>query len=118
MSQPLRAAYISIVTAVQDARLAASSSWGLGPVSLPPLSTGSSTPTSWPRILTTWRKPPSRLAVGFMLRLSTGWGTEKVFRLCQWIEEQPGRHLGEEVRGFRGHVDPGGGDLANLLDGS
>jgi hypothetical protein len=42
-SQPLRAAYISIVTAVHEARLAASSSCGLGPVSSPPWSCGSST---------------------------------------------------------------------------
>ncbi len=42
MSQPLRVAYISIVTAVQEARLAASSSCGLGPESLPPVSVGSS----------------------------------------------------------------------------
>ena len=42
MSQPLRFAYISIVIAVHEARLAASSSCGLGPLSSPPASVGSS----------------------------------------------------------------------------
>ena len=37
-SQPLRLAYISMVIAVQEARLAASSSCGLGPESSPPSS--------------------------------------------------------------------------------
>ncbi len=41
-SQPLRLAYISIVIALQEARLAASSSSGLGPASVPPWSAGSS----------------------------------------------------------------------------
>ena len=39
-SQPLRWAYISIVIAVHDARLAASSSWGSGPASSPPAASG------------------------------------------------------------------------------
>ncbi len=42
MSQPLCLAYISIVIAVHEARLAASSSCGLGPSSSPPCSVGSS----------------------------------------------------------------------------
>ena len=46
MSQPLRWAYISIVMAVQEARLAASSSCGLGPASSPPRSSGSSAVSS------------------------------------------------------------------------
>ena len=41
-SQPLRIAYISIVIAVHEARLAASSSCRLEPVSSPPWSLGSS----------------------------------------------------------------------------
>ena len=45
MSQPLRLAYISIVIALQEARLAASSSWGLGPASVPPWARGSSAVT-------------------------------------------------------------------------
>ena len=40
MSQPLRLAYISIVIALHEARLAASSSSGLGPASVPPWSDG------------------------------------------------------------------------------
>src|SRR6476620_7827223 len=67
MSQRLRDAYISMVTAVHEARLAASSSCGLGPASLPPDSVGSSAVTSWLRIRTTWRKPSSRVAVAFIL---------------------------------------------------
>src|SRR4051812_14778007 len=106
MSQPLRLAYISIVTAVQEARLAASSSWGLGAVSVPPASCGSSIDSSWLRTLTTWRNPPSRVAVAFM-----------VFLLYQWIEEQPGGHLREEERRLGRHVDTRRGDLAHLLDG-
>jgi hypothetical protein len=66
MSQPLRWAYISIVTAVHEARLAASSSWGSGPESPPPWSRGSSTVSSWLRTLTVWRYPASRVAVAFM----------------------------------------------------
>ena len=42
MFQPLRLAYISIVIAVQEASDAASSSCGLGPMSSPPESSGSS----------------------------------------------------------------------------
>ena len=47
MSQPLRWAYISIVTAVQEASAAASSSCGLGPSSSPPVLAGSSTVRRW-----------------------------------------------------------------------
>src|SRR3954462_9764349 len=65
-SQPLRWAYISIVTAVQDASAAASSSSGSGPVSVPPMSARSSPDSSWLRILTVWRKPLSRVAVAFI----------------------------------------------------
>ena len=50
MSQPLRLAYISIVIAVHDARLAASSSCGLGPSSSPPCSGGSSAVSWWWRM--------------------------------------------------------------------
>ena len=67
MSQPLRWAYISIVIAVHEARLAASSSCGLGAVSWPPLSFGSSAVTSWLRMRITCRYWDARVAVAFML---------------------------------------------------
>ena len=54
MSQPLRWAYISIVTAVHEASAAASSSCGLGPSSWPPDSTGSSTVRVWSPAFTSW----------------------------------------------------------------
>src|SRR5690606_17172252 len=50
MSHPLRWAYIAIVTAVQEASDAASSSCGLGPASSPPTSGSSSAVIRWWRI--------------------------------------------------------------------
>ena len=52
--QPLRLAYISIVIAVQEASEAASSSCGLGPMSSPPMSSGSSAVMRCLRTLTSW----------------------------------------------------------------
>src|SRR5207247_6023947 len=104
-SQPLRCAYISIVMAVHDARLAASRSCGHGPASSPPWSGGSSTVRScWP-ILTVCRSVPAREEVAFM-----------AIRSCQRVEEKSCRHLGKEVRRLGRHVDARRGDLLNLLD--
>ena len=52
----LRFAYISIVIAVQDASDAASSSCGLGPMSSPPSSSGSSAVSRCLRTFRSWVK--------------------------------------------------------------
>ena len=65
-SQPLRAAYISVVTATQPASEAASSSSGLGPSSAPPASVCSSMVSSWRPMRTLWRYPDWRVTVAFM----------------------------------------------------
>src|SRR2546423_6266996 len=101
MSQPLRLAYISIVIAVHDARLAARSSWGLGPLSSPPFSSGSSAATWCVRISTSCLKlPPSRRAIALMPPT-----------LLEWIEQPAGRDLGVEEGRLRRHR------LARLRDG-
>jgi hypothetical protein len=58
----LRWAYISIVIAVHDARLAASSSSGEGPSSSPPALRGSSATSWWSRIEIVWEKFAERRA--------------------------------------------------------
>ena len=70
LDQPLRSAYISSVIAVQEAREAASSSWGLGAVSSPPVSIGSSALTWWSRTRTSCWKAcvRRRRAVALMIR--------------------------------------------------
>src|SRR5438105_6730761 len=101
MSQPLRLAYISIVIAVHAARLAATSSWGLGPMSSPPFSSGSSAATWCVRISTSCLKlPPSRRAIALMPPT-----------LLEWVEQQAGRDLGVEEGRLRRHR------LARLRDG-
>jgi hypothetical protein len=55
-SQLLRLAYISIVIATHDASDAASSSCGLGPVSSPPCSAGSSDVIVCERTRMSWRR--------------------------------------------------------------
>src|SRR3954454_5987655 len=100
--QPLRLAYISIVIAVHEASEAASSSCGLGPSSWPPWSSGSSAVRRCLRTLTSWVSFSRCRATAFM-PLTLGEG----------VEEHPREHLGEEVRGLRGHVDPGRRDIAD-----
>src|SRR5207244_12287322 len=98
-----------IVSAVQEARLAASSSWGLGPVSSPPLSSGSSAGTWCSRISTScWKVLPSRRAVALMW-LILAW-------LFQRIEEEPGWDLGIEEGRLRGHRLARLGHALHLLD--
>src|SRR5437899_11047029 len=107
VSQPWRLAYISIVTAVHDARLAASSSWGLGPSSVPPCSFGSSAVMWCSRISTSCLKSsPSRRAIALILRT-----------LLQRVEDEAGRDLREEVGGLRRHRLARRGHLPHLLDG-
>src|SRR4051794_38361248 len=106
-SQPLRLAYISIVIAVHEARLAASSSWGLGPSSLPPWSFGSSAVMWCSRISTSCLKsPPSRRAIALMPRT-----------LLQQVEDEAGWDLREEVGRLGRHRLARLGHLSNLLDG-
>src|SRR3954464_2102528 len=102
--QPLRLAYISIVIAVHDASEAASSSCGLGPSSRPPWSSGSSAVSRCLRTSTTWVNLSRWRALARM-----------ALTLGQLVEEHPREHLGEEVRGLRGHVHPGGGDGADAV---
>src|SRR3954464_900689 len=104
--QPLRLAYISIVIAVHDASEAASSSCGLGPSSSPPWSSGSSAVSRCLRTLTS--------CVNFSRWRATA---RMPLTLGERVEEHPREHLGEEVSGLRGHVDPGGGDVADAVDG-
>src|SRR5436853_834286 len=105
MSQPLRFAYISIVIAVHEARLAASSSWGLGPVSSPPFSSGSSAVIVWVRIATSCLKVPlSRLALALMA--ST---------LLERVEQQARWHLWVEEGRLRRHRFAGLRHLAHLI---
>src|ERR671932_452724 len=93
MSQPLRFAYISIVIAVPDARLAASSSCGLGAVSSPPFASGSSAWISCSRIsMSCWNLPPFRRAVALMA--ST---------LLQGVEDEAGGDLRVEEGRLRRH---------------
>src|SRR3954465_2060777 len=96
--------------AVQAARDAASSSWGLGPESSPPLSLGSSMVSWWSRILMLCRNVPVLWAVAFML--SPVWQIP----LGQRVEHQSSRDLRVEERRLGRHVDPRGGDLLDLLD--
>src|SRR5436853_4719041 len=105
MFQPLRFAYISIVIAVQEARLAASSSWGLGPVSSPPLSSGSSAVIVWVRIATSCLKVPfSRWALALMP--ST---------LLEWVEQQACWDLWVEEGRLRRHRFASLRHLAHLV---
>src|SRR5436309_5734379 len=105
MSQPLRLAYISIVTAVHDARLAASSSCGLGPSSVPPWSLGSSAVRRCEPISRSCLKSsPFRRAVAL------------ICLLLQGVEDESSRDLGEEVGGLRRHRLARLGHLAHLLD--
>src|SRR3954453_12759131 len=108
-SQPLRLAYISIVIAVHAASDAASISCGLGPVSSPPLSVGSSMVSWWSRIRMTWRRLPERVAVAFMSSMMAN-------ALRERVEHQSSRPLRVEERGLRRHVDAGGRDLLDLAD--
>src|SRR5206468_12207588 len=104
MSQPLRFAYISIVIAVHEARLAASSSCGLGPLSSPPVSSGSSAVMWCSRTSTScWKVPPLRRAIALMT--ST---------LLQWVEHEAGRDLRVEEGGLRRHRLARRGDLPDL----
>src|SRR3954454_20907233 len=102
MTQPLRSAYISIVIAVQEASEAASSSSGLGPMSLPPMSSGSSATRRCSRTRTSCSKLALRIAIARM-------GAIRLL-LVQGVEEQAGEHLREEVGRLRGH------DLAGRRD--
>src|SRR5919199_4341560 len=106
ISHPLRLAYISIVIAVHDARLAASSSCGLGPLSSPPFSSGSSAVTWCSRISRScWKVPPLRRAIALMPPT-----------LLEWVEQQAGRDLRVEERRLRRHRLAGGRHLAHLVD--
>src|SRR6266480_5088585 len=106
MSQPLRFAYISMVIAVQKAKLAARSSWGLGPVSSPPFSSGSSAVIMWARIATSCLNVPlSRRALALIP--ST---------LLEWVEQQARRDLRVEEGRLGRHRLPGLGHLAHLLN--
>src|SRR4051812_47559302 len=106
MSQPLRLAYISIVMAVHEARLPASSSWGLGALSSPPFSSGSSAWTSCLRIsMSCWNLPPLRRAVALMAAT-----------LLQGVEDEAGRDLGVEEGRLGRHRLAGRGHLPDLLD--
>src|SRR5919205_570787 len=106
MSQPLRPAYISIVIAVHDARLAASSSCGLGPVSSPPFASGSSATTWCSRISRScWKVPPLRRAIALMPPT-----------LLQWVEEQAGRDLRVEEGRLGRHRLARRRDRPDLLD--
>src|SRR3954447_12459441 len=107
-SQPLRVAYISMVIAVHEARLAASSSCGLGAASSPPFSSGSSAWISWLRIsMSCWNLPPLRRA--FTLMAPT---------LLQGIEDEAGRDLRVEEGGLRRHRLARRRHLLDLLDWS
>src|SRR5215213_11622307 len=101
----LRFAYISIVIAVQEASDAASSSCGFGPMSSPPDVSGSSA------VRRCWRTFTS--CVYF-----SRWRATALMPLIlgERVEEHPRQHLGEEVGGLGGHVDPGRGDVADALD--
>src|SRR5450755_3638309 len=120
-SQPLCFAYISIVTAVHEARLAANSSCGHGPSFSPPASVGSSTTKWWPRISTSCASPcwVMRRAVAFisgpqLLRIpSRSIVAPPLLRIDEWVEQQPRGHLGKEVGGLRRHTLAAGG---NILD--
>src|SRR5919199_6291277 len=106
MSQPFRLAYISIVIAVHEARLAASSSWGLGALSSPPFSSGSSAWISCSRIsMSCWKLPPLRRAVALMTAT-----------LLQGVEDETGWDLRMEEGRLGRHRLPGGGHLLDLLD--
>src|SRR3954454_4346509 len=102
--QPLRLAYISIVIAVQEASEAASSSCGLGPSSWPPWSSGSSAVRWCLRTLSSWVNLSRWRATAFM-----------PLTLGQRVDGHPREHLGEEVGGFRGHVDPGRRHVADAV---
>src|SRR6478736_4016858 len=108
MSQPLRSAYISIVMAVQEASEAASSSSGLGPVSWPPMSSGSSATRRCSRTRSSCSYLPLRIA---MARIGA-----TMLLLVQRVEEQAGKHLRIEERGLRGHDLARRGDVADPLD--
>src|SRR3954464_10911486 len=95
MSQPLRSAYVCIVIAVQEASDAASSSSGLGPMSLPPMSSGSSA---------TSRRSPTRTSASHLpLRMAMARMGAMTLLLVQSVEEQAREDLREEVRGLRRH---------------
>src|SRR5687768_8611234 len=107
MSQPLRSAYICIVIAVQDASDAASSSSGLGPRSLPPMSSGSSAVSRWSRMRTSCSYLPLRMAIARM---------RPTLLLVERVEHQARRDLREEVGGLRRHDLARRRDLPDELD--
>src|SRR4051812_27241129 len=97
--------------AVHAASDAASISCGLGPVSSPPLSVGSSMMSWWSRIRMAWRRLPERVAVAFM-------GSMMANALRERVEHQSSWDLGIEERRLRRHVDAGRGDLLDLAHGA
>src|SRR3954447_12237177 len=111
MSQPLRFAYISIVIAVHEASDTASISCGLGPSSVPPLSSGSSTVSSCLRTETECLRPSlsTRCAFAFMICLQLS---------IQRVEHEPRRDLRIEEGRLRRHRLARLRHRAHLLDGS